>query len=140
LNNVFRRDFSGWSLGVEITIPIGLRPGLGEEDRLEAEVLIIRQRYIELSRLLEQQVRSSYRELIHGKDRLRAALDGVRAAQEQVRIGVIEFQNGRLTAFELVRLSEDFAIAQRRYSDALVRTAKSAATLKQLTSGRYSAV
>jgi hypothetical protein len=66
-------------------------------------------------------------------------LDGVRAAQEQVRIGVIEFQNGRLTAFELVRLSEDFAIAQRRYSDALVRTAKSAATLKQLTSGRYSA-
>jgi outer membrane protein TolC len=139
LNNVFRRDFSGWSLGVEITIPIGLRPGLGEEDRLEAEVLIVQQRYIELSRLLEEQVRSAYRELIHGKDRLRAALDGVRAAQEQVRIGVIEFQNGRLTAFELVRLSEDFAIAQRRYSDALVRTAKSAATLKQLTSGRYSA-
>ncbi len=57
------------------------------------------------------------------------------AAQEQVRIGMIEFKNGRLSAFELVRLSEDFAVAQQRYSDALVKTVKAAAELKQLTSG-----
>jgi hypothetical protein len=54
-----------------------------------------------------------------------------------VRIGLIEFHNGRLTAFELVRLGEDYAIAQQRYSGALVRTAKAAATLRQLTSGGY---
>ena len=69
--------------------------------------------------------------------RLKAAREGVRAAQEQVRIGLIEFQNGRSTAFELVRLGEDFATAQQRYSQALVRSAKAAATLKQLTSGAY---
>ena len=93
------------------------------------------QRYIELSRILEQQVRAAHRELSNGNDRLKAATAGVEAAQEQVRIGMIEFQNGRITAFELVRLSEDFAVAQRRYSEALVKTVNAAALLKQLTSG-----
>ncbi len=79
-------------------------------------------------------MRAAYREVSHGKGRLQAAKYGVDAAQEQVRIGLIEYRTGRVTAFELVRLGEDFASAQQRYSDALVRTAKAAATLKQLTS------
>jgi outer membrane protein TolC len=137
LNQVFKRKFPGWSIGVELSLPIGLRPGLGEKDRLEAEALNVEQRYVELSRILEQQVRTAHRELSHGNDRLKAATDGVEAAQEQVRIGIIEFQNGRITAFELVRLSEDFAVAQRRYSEALVKTVNAVATLKQLTSGKY---
>lgn len=137
LSQVFKRKFPGWSVGVEVSVPIGFRKGLGEKDRLEAGSLNAKQNYIELSRLLEQQVRTSYRELLHGNERLKASRDGVDAAQEQVRIGMIEFQNGRLSAFELVRLSEDFAVAQQRYSDALVKTVKAAAELKQLTSGYY---
>lgn len=140
LSEVFKRKFPGWSVGIEISLPIGLRPGLGEKDRLEAGSMSAKQNYIELSRLLEQQVRESYRELTNGNERLKIARDGVEAAQEQVRIGMIEFQNGRLSAFELVRLSEDFAIAQQRYSDALVKTVKAAAELRQLTSGYYPSV
>jgi outer membrane protein TolC len=124
-------------VGVEVSIPIGLRSGLGEQDRLDAEVMIAEQRYIQAKRILEEQVRGSYQELEHGKLRLKAAREGVDAAQEQVRIGTIEFQNGRATAFELVRLRADFAVAQQRYSQALVRGAKAAASLKQLTSGAY---
>jgi outer membrane protein TolC len=139
LSQVFKRKFPGWSIGVELSLPIGLRPGLGEKDRLEAQALNMQQRYLELSRILEQQIRTAHRELSHGNDRLRIATDGVEAAEEQVRIGIIEFQNGRITAFELVRLSEDFAVAQRRYSEALVRTVNAVATLRQLTSGVYSA-
>ncbi len=138
LNQVFKRKFPGWSVGVELSVPIGFRPGLGEKDRLEAEVLSAKERYIELSRSLEQQVRSAHRQLSDGNDRLKVASDGVAAAQEQVRIGMIEFKNGRITVFELVRLSEDFATAQQRYSDALVKTVKAAAELKQLSSGFYS--
>lgn len=137
LSEVFKRKFPGWSIGIEVSLPIGLRPGLGEKDRLEAGSLNAKQNYVELSRLLEQQVRESYRELTNGNERLKIAREGVDAAQEQVRIGMIEFQNGRLSAFELVRLSEDFAIAQQRYSDALVKTVKAAAELRQLTSGYY---
>ena len=140
LSQVFKRKFPGWSVGVEVSIPIGLRSGLGERDRLEAGSLSAQQSYIELSLLLEKQVRTSYRELLHGNERLEVARDGVDAAQEQVRIGMIEFQNGRLSAFELVRLSEDFAVAQQRYSLALVKTVKAAADLKQLTSGYYPSV
>jgi outer membrane protein TolC len=137
LSQVFKRKFPGWSVGIELTLPIGLRKGLGEKDHLEAGLYDARQNYIMLSRSLEKQIRDSYRELIHGNERLRVSKDGVEAAQEQVRIGTIEFQNGRLTAFELVRLSEDLALAQQRYSEALVKTVKAAAELKQLTSGYY---
>ncbi len=137
LSQLFKRKFPGWSVGVEFTLPIGLRSGLGEKDRLEAGALYAKQNYIELSRLLEKQIRTSYRELAHGNERLKVSRDGVDAAQEQVRIGMIEFQNGRITAFELVQLSEDFAVAQQRYSEALVKTVKAASDLKQLTSGYY---
>lgn len=138
VTQVTKRDFPNWSIGVEVSFPIGFRAGLGEKDRLNAQVLEAQQNYVEKSRSLEEQVRSAYRELVHGKSRLEAARDGVDAAQDQVRIGMIEFRNGRSTAFELVRLGEDLAVAEQRYSEALVRTAKAAATLKQLTSGVYS--
>lgn len=139
LSQVFKRKFPGWSIGVEISMPVGLRKGLGEKDRLEAGLLTAQEKYTELSLKLEQQVRSSHRELVHGVMRLTTAKQGVEAAQEQVRIGTIEFQNGRTTAFELVRLSADFALAQQRYSDALVKTVKAASELNQLTSGYYPA-
>jgi outer membrane protein TolC len=139
ISQVARRDYPNWSIGLEVTIPIGFRSGLGEKDRLDAQVLASQQAYIEQSRILEEQVRGAYRELSHGKSRIVAARAGVDAAQEQVRIGQIEFHNGRLTAFELVRLGEDYAVAQQRYSGALVRTAKAAAALRQLTSGGYPA-
>ncbi|MCI0706840.1 MAG: TolC family protein [Ignavibacteriae bacterium] len=137
LSQVAKREFPNWSVGVEVSIPLGLRRGLGESDRLDAQALGAEQYYVELSRVLEEQVRATYRELSNGKNRLRAAREGVEAAQEQARIGLIEFYNGRTTAFELVRLGEDFGVAHRRYSAALVRTAKAAATLRQLTSGEY---
>jgi outer membrane protein TolC len=131
------RDFPTWRVGLEVNVPIGFRRGLGEQDRLEAEVVIAEQRYIAEQRILEAEVRAGCRELLHGQRRLNAAREGVTAAQEQVRIGLIEFQNGRSTAFELVRLGADFAVAQQRYSQALVRGAKAAASLRQLTSGAY---
>jgi outer membrane protein TolC len=138
MNQALKREFPTWSIGVEVSVPIGLRSGLGEKERLEEEVVIAEQKEIQQSRILEEQVRASYRDLFNGKRRLKAAREGVEAAQEQVRIGLVEFQNGRSTAFELVRLGADFAVAQQRYSDALVRSAKAAASLRQLTSGAYS--
>jgi outer membrane protein len=137
LNQVYNRRFPGWSVGLELNLPIGLRSGRGERDRIQASRVSAEQSYIELSRNIEQQVRTAHRELSNGNERLQAASNAVDAAHEQVRIGMIEFQNGRITAFELVRLNEDFAIAQRRYSEALVKTINAVAALKQLTSGAY---
>ena len=138
VSQVVEHKFPNWSVGVEVTVPIGFRSGLGERDRLNALVAFNQHRYTDLSRQLEEQIRDIYRVLSHGKARLTAAREGVEAAQEQVRIGLVEFRDGRVTAFELVRLGEDFAIAQRRYSEALVLTAKAAATLRQLTSNENS--
>lgn len=139
LSQSLKRQFPTWAIGAEFSLPILFRTGLGEEERLDAEVVIAEQRLIQLSRMLEEDVRMSCRELFNGKRRLEAAREGVAAAQEQVRIGLVEFQNGRSTAFELVRLGADFAVAQQRYSQALVRSAKAAAHLRQLTSGAYAA-
>ncbi len=63
LNQAFKRRYPGWSVGIELSLPIGLRPGLGEEDRLEAQAYYVEQRHIELSRILEQQIRAAHREL-----------------------------------------------------------------------------
>lgn len=139
LGDVFKRKYPGWSVGIELSMPIGLRSGFGEKQRLEAQAVIVQQQYVELSRNIEEQVRKAYRELSHGKARLQAAEEGVKAAEEQVRIGMIEFENGRITAFELVRLSEDLAVTQRSYSNALIRTINAVAMLRQLTSGKYPA-
>jgi len=130
-------EYPSWSVGVEVSIPLFFRSGLGEKQRLDAEVAIAEQRYIQQTRSLEERVRTTHREISHGERRLSAATEGVQAAREQVRIGIIEFQNGRTTAFELVRLAADFAVAEQRYSQALVRSAKAAAELRQLTSGAY---
>jgi outer membrane protein TolC len=82
-------------------------------------------------------VRAQYRELARGRQRLTAAQSGVEASYEQVRIGLLRYQNGRTTAFEIVRLAADLAAAQQRFSQALVRTAKAAAELRRLTAGGY---
>jgi outer membrane protein TolC len=137
MSQAWKRDFPSWSLGVEVSIPIGLRSGLGEQERLEAELVIAEQRQMQQERVLEEQVRSTWRDLANGRRRLDVAREGVAAAQEQVRIGLIEFQNGRSTAFELVRLGADFAVAQQRYTQALVRSARAAVQLRQLTSGAF---
>jgi outer membrane protein TolC len=82
-------------------------------------------------------VRAQYRELERGQKRLEIATRGVAASIKQVEIGTLEYRNGRTTAFEIVRLAADLATAQQRYSDALVRTARAAAVLRQLTGGWY---
>lgn len=137
LNQVWKRDFPNWSVGININIPLGFRRDRGEFDRLEAELARAEQFYLNVERSLEEQVRAVHRALANGVRRLKAAREGVLAAEEQVRIGSIEFRNGRTTAFELVRLGEDLAKANQRYSQALVRNAKAAALLNQLTSGGY---
>jgi outer membrane protein TolC len=131
------RRYPTWSVGLRLTVPLGLREGRGERDRLRAEVWRAEQQYEALARALEERVREAHRELVHGTRRIGAAQNGVDASQEQVRIGLIEYRNGRTTAFELVRLGADLADTQRRYSEALVRTAKAAAELRHLTSGAY---
>ena len=137
LRQAVNRDYPSWRVGLELSVPIGLRSGLGEQDRLDAEVVIAEQRYAQVARLLEEEVRARCRELLNGQRRLTAARASVDAAREQVRIVRIEYQNGRSTAFELVRVGADFAVAEQRYSQALVRSAKAAASLRQLTSGAF---
>ena len=127
------RDYQTWFLGFNFIMPIGLRPGGGERDRLIAERMRSEQLHIDARNNLEEDVRAYHRELIHAKLRLDAARDGVNASNEQVRIGVLEYNNGRISAVELVLLAEDLAKAQQSLTRALVKAAKARAGLKKLT-------
>ncbi len=133
-SQVRRRDFPSWSAGLSLSLPIGFRAGGGDLDRRRAELDVAEQRETAVRRSIEERVRVAYRELEHAKRRLDAAQAGVEASLEQVRIGIIEYRNGRTTAFELTRVSADLATAQQRYSQALVRAAKANADLRRLTS------
>ncbi len=136
LNQSVQRDFPNWAVGIELSIPLLLREGRGEHNRLQAEVARAEERVEALRRTIEENLRSAHRSLGHATNRLAIAQEGVAASLEQVRIGLIEYDNGRATAFELVRLGSDLAGAQQRYSDALVRAARAAASVRYLTAGR----
>jgi outer membrane protein TolC len=133
LSSALKRENPSWTVGVRLTYPIGLRSGGGERDRLAGERARAEEQYEAVRRAIEEDVRRAYRELSHAQRRLEVARDGVDASLEQVRIGRLEYDAGRTTAFELVRLAADLASAQQRYSQALVRAAKAAAEIKRLT-------
>ena len=124
-------------MGFVFALPLGNRAGSGERGRVRAEVVRAQQVLLGARRDTEELVRAQYRELERGRRRLAMAARGVAASIKQVDIGMIEFRNGSTTAFEVVRLTADLATAQQRYSDALVRTARAAAILHQLTGGWY---
>ena len=126
-------NFPRWNVGVDVRWPLGTRSRRGEADRWRALLEQAELRLEALTRDLEQLVRLHHRALTNADLRLEHASAGVEAAQEQVRIGLIEYRNGRSTAFELVRLGADLAAAQQRYSQAVVRTARAAAALRRLT-------
>jgi outer membrane protein TolC len=137
--DVIHRDFPTWTAGVSLSIPIFLRQGRGEHERLQGETDQARQDLEDARRLLTDDVRTAHRALVRAAKRFEVAGQGVEASREQVRIGILQYNSGRTTAFELVRLGADLATAQQRYSQALVRTAKAAAALRFLTSGSYPA-
>lgn len=135
-SQVTGRDYPSWRMGLRFNVPLGASDR-GERDRLRAEEARASAQLAAARRALDETVRAQYRELARGQERLALAEDGVDASLEQVRIGLLEFKHGRSTTFELVRLGADLADAQRRYSAALVRTARAAATLRRLTAGAY---
>ena len=106
---------------------------------MQGETDQARQDLEDARRLLTDDVRTAHRALVRAAKRFEVAGQGVEASREQVRIGILQYNSGRTTAFELVRLGADLATAQQRYSQALVRTAKAAAALRFLTSGSYPA-
>ncbi len=137
VDQVFKRQYPDWTVGVSVTVPLGARRDRGIRDVLRAQVRQAEQGVEAQRRALDAQVRQVCRDLAHGRARLAAAGTGVAAAQEQVRIGVLEYHAGRTTTFELVRLGADLASAQQSYSQALVRAARAAAQLRQLTANAY---
>jgi outer membrane protein TolC len=137
--DVIHRDFPTWSAGVSFSFPIFLRQGRGEHERLKGETDRAKQDLEDARRALTEDVRTAHRALVRAARRFEVAGQGVEASREQVRIGILQYNSGRTTAFELVRLGADLATAQQRYSQALVRTAKAAAALRFLTSGAYPA-
>lgn len=128
------RDYPNWSIGVKFAMPIGLRTGGGERDRLSAERMRREQLYMDTKRKLEEDVRAYHRELLHAGQRLAAAQEGVEASMEQVRIGVLDYDTGRISAVEIVLLAEDLARAQQSLTRALVKAAKATSQLHKLTS------
>jgi outer membrane protein TolC len=130
-------DYPRWSVGVSVAVPLSRRARNSEAARLEADRDRAQARLDAVSRSVEEQVRLYHETLQNGVARIAIARRGVAASREQVRIGLIEFRNGRTTAFELVRLGADLATAERRLSQALVRIAKSSAALRRATGGQY---
>lgn len=139
ISDAIDRRYPNWTVGARVTVPIGFRAGRGEYERAKGELEQAEQRYLAARRSLEERVRAAHRDLVHSVKRLEAAREGVDAALEQARIGLLEYGLGRTTSFDLVRLGADVASSQQRFSQALVRTAKAVAEIRWLTSSHDTA-
>jgi hypothetical protein len=119
-DQVVNGDFPTWSLGMSLEVRVARARRAGAKARSKRRGPTWR-----LCAAVEDQVRARRRER---QRRVDWNPGGARAGAHWFD----RYQNGRTPAFELVRLGGDVADAQRRYSDALVRTAKAAAELKRL--------
>jgi outer membrane protein TolC len=122
-----------WSFGVRARVPIGWRSNRGERERQRGNYERAREAARAQRLALENQVRAAHRESEQSQEALRAMRTLTEAAREQARIGRLEFQAGRTTAYDLVGIEADLARAEFQESQVLVRVARAATELRRLT-------
>lgn len=122
-----------WNFGLRVRVPVGWRAERGERERQRGGLERAQEALRAQTLALENAVRKAHREAQLSQEALRATRELVAAAREQERIGRLEYQAGRATAYDLVGIEADLARAELRESQVLVRVARSLAELKRLT-------
>jgi outer membrane protein TolC len=132
-SQVWDDRYPDWNVGIRLRVPIGWRPERGERERQRGNY----DRAVEAARArrlaLENQVRGAHREAEQSQLVLQAMRTLVEAAREQARIGRLEYQAGRATAYDLVGIEADLARAEFQESQVLVRVARAHSELRRLT-------
>jgi outer membrane protein len=132
-NDVWKDRNPDWNFGLRLELPIGWRADRGERERQRGNLERSQETLRGQTLALESSVRQAHREAELSQDALRAMHELVAAAREQARIGQLEYQAGRTTAYDLVGIEADLARAELRESQVLVRVARSLVELDRLT-------
>ncbi len=125
--------YPDWSFGVRVRVPVGWRSDRGERERLRGSYERVREAERARRLALENQVRRAHRENELSQEGLQAIRTLVAAAREQARIGRLEYQAGRATAYDLVGIEADLARAEFLESQTLARIARAQTELRRLT-------
>lgn len=132
-DDVWSGENPDWNFGLRLTMPIGWRADRGERERQRA-LLERSQETLRAQELdLESSVRRAHREAVISQEALTAIRELVVASREQARVGRLEYQTGRTTAYDLVGIEADLAAAEVRESQVLVRVARALVELDRLT-------
>jgi outer membrane protein TolC len=132
-NDVWSDKNPDWNFGLRLRMPIGWRADRGQREVQRGNLERTRETLRAQTLGLESSVRQAHREAVLSQDALRAMHELVDAAREQARIGRLEYQAGRTTAYDLVGIEADLARAELRESQVLVRVARSLVELDRLT-------
>jgi outer membrane protein TolC len=132
-DQVWGNDFPDWNFGLRLRMPIPWRADRGEHEQRRGEYDRARETLRAQRLAVETDVRAAYREAETAQATLAAMHDLVTATHEQARIGRLEYQAGRATAYDLVDLETQVSQAELRESQALVRVARSRTELRRLT-------
>src|SRR5207237_5920149 len=122
-----------WTFGLRLRMPIGCRADRRQGEVQRGNLDRTREPLRAQTRGLETSVRQAHREAVLSQDALRAMHELVDAVREQARIGRLEYQAGRTTAYDLVGIEADLARPELRESRVLVRVARSLVELDRLT-------
>ena len=132
-SQVWDDAYPDWSVGVRVRVPIGWRSERGERELQRG----LYERASETTRAqrlaLENQVRIAHREAEESIEALRAMQALAVAAREQARVGRLEYQAGRTTAYDLVDIETELVRAELQETQVLVRVVRAATELRRLT-------
>jgi outer membrane protein TolC len=132
-DDVWGGENPDWNFGLRLSMPIGWRADRGERERqrglFERSQEALRAQELDL----ESSVRRAHREAVISQEALTAIRELVEASREQARVGRLEYQTGRTTAYDLVGIEADLAAAEVRESQVLVRVARALVELDRLT-------
>jgi outer membrane protein TolC len=128
-HNALDRDGYSWRAGVEVTVPWGFR---AERSRYRKAQMALQQQQL-LAESLDQdllfRVRTAWRALVAGKERLEVTRASLTLSEEQFEAVRAKFNAGLSTFREVLEGQEDLDEARKRKLDALIDSIRASARL-----------
>jgi outer membrane protein TolC len=131
LSQIFSRSFPGYSVGVQLNIPLRNRVAKADVTRDELQYRQTEARFAQLMSEVRLQVGNAYIALQQAKTSYSAALQARKLQQQTLEVERAKFEAGVATAYELIQYEANFAQAKSSEVTAIGVYSKAKAALQR---------
>jgi len=132
LDDLRERNQDNWSLGLNLSVPIGNRQAIANFTNAEHGLNQARYELLRLEQLARLEVRNAARTVDTNLKRVKAAQVNTRLQREKLDAEQKKFQNGMSTSFQVLQFQTDLASAETRENLAIVDYNKSLVEMERV--------